>query len=379
MLSTQCDYDIAILGGGCTALNFAMAYAQMQSDKKVLILEAREHYNHDRTWSFWLNRDDEFSHRDIVKKTWGGWNFSSEAEIYSHHSNIYEYATIASDDFYDKAVRLIENDKRQTTVMDCNVKDISKNEIYEIQTSQGIFKAQQIIDTRNKKQSSFEYRAQYYQIFYGYEIISETPVFDEKTVGLMQEIKNVEGGMEFIYTLPFSNSHALIEYTLFTQNHCNPDELEEGLRAYIDQTLGLQNYKITHTEKAVLPMGQLKTKQPYASQHYIYSGTQAGALRESSGYGFLRNYHWAQNAVQNIDDIKSYRNPSMINRFMDRHFIKTLIHYPERSADIFMTLAHKADADTFARFMSEQHNIVDLLKVIMAVPKTPFLKALVKV
>ena len=79
--------DVLIIGGGCAGLSLAYEYAQMKSSKlSVCILEKRESYYNDRTWCFWLGKQQNFSHRDIVSSSWRAWRFSSNNQSYVHHS-----------------------------------------------------------------------------------------------------------------------------------------------------------------------------------------------------------------------------------------------------------------------------------------------------
>ncbi|NCO04297.1 MAG: hypothetical protein GW903_08915 [Alphaproteobacteria bacterium] len=372
------DCDILILGGGCTGLNFALAYAKSNLNLSLTILEARENYEHDRNWSFWIESNDNFQHRDIIRKTWNSWRFSTSEESWSHISKKYEYVTIASRDFYDKAIQTIKNDKRQTLILGCAVHTISGNTI---QTEKGIYNAKIVIDTRNNKNIKFEADASFYQVFYGYEVKTKSTFFDDTQVGLMTEMKNIKNSFSFLYVLPFSKTDGLIEYTVFTKDLIKPDDLRKELNHSIKKLIGDTNYDIKHIEQAVLPMGPLKMDQKKSSSTYIYAGTQAGALRESSGYGFLNIYNWAISAVINLEkgkDISIYKNRSSMSQYLDRHFIKTLRISPSSSKKIFVTLTKKIQADDFVRFMSETNRLIDLIKIIIAVPKLPFLKALFK-
>ena len=377
------QYDIILLGGGCAALNFAMAFANSKSlSQRVLIIERRVTYHHDRNWSFWLKNDVPFDHQDCVKSTWASWRFSDLESDHIHASDYYIYATVASGDFYNKAQALIRDDPRQTLLSNCAVEKVYKRNdesFYSIQTSYGEFFARTVIDTRNIGFEELKKRAAFYQIFYGYEIETETPTFDTSSVGLMEHIEPNQGGLSFIYTLPFSKTQALIEYTAFTKTYVPPTTLETELNNYMEELFPDHACQVTARESAVLPMGKLQTDPIFQDPAYIHFGGAAGSLRESSGYGFLRLHHWAKNAVKSLENGSTDFNSSsstVLNRFMDRHFIKTLRHNPWKSPYIFMALARNTSADVFARFMSDQHSLKDLIHVILAVPKTPFIKAL---
>jgi len=369
-------FDIVILGGGCATLNFAMAFAACDSDNTVMILEARPTYQHDRNWSFWLTKNQSFTHSDIVAKKWSSWRFSEGNQTVQHHSVDYDYATIQSGDFYQKAMDVVEHNDRIDLCMSCAVDQVEWNEVeklHKVSTNQGPFKGRFIIDTRNLTPDEIKERVPYYQIFYGIEVETNEPTFDAECVGLMDNLKSDAQGTSFLYTLPFSETRALIEYTLFTDQFVDPSALE-------DRITSEARYKVVAREMAVLPMGQLKAKQTNTEQ-MISVGGHAGHLRESSGYGFLRMYDWAQSAVTALErnePIPSFNQPSALDAFMDRHFVKTLKISPLAGANVFFSMARNTSADAFARFMSGDAGLLQYMKVIMSVPKWPFLKALVK-
>ena len=61
---------------------------------------------------------------------------------------------------------------------------------------------------------------------------------------------------------------------------------------------------------------------------------------------------------------------------MDYLFVKTTIKNPHLLSKIFISLARNLNANSFAKFMSDNPNISDLFFVILASPKKTLLKAL---
>lgn len=376
------NYDIAILGGGCAALNFAMTFTKSNIEKKIVILEQREYYQHDRNWSFWFKNDDKnFEHKDIIKKIWPYWQFSDESNLVRHQGIYYSYATIAAEAFYKKAEMMIAKDPRISLCMNSTIDNLTIDETtlqYRINVGENIFTARNIIDTRNMNYGSIKNHASFYQIFLGYEIETDEDFFDPQCVDLMKDMICTQDGLSFLYILPFSSRSALVEYTIFTSIFKSPNEFEKKLHAFMNTHYKDHGYKILHTEQAVLPMGEVSFKKETRS-NFFHAGGHSGALRESSGYGFLNIYNWSQQAVHALKENKKTPRANQSNNFMnflDRHFIKTLKLYPHESANIFMAMAKNMPADNFARFMNGDIKFLDILRVIMAVPKGPFLRAL---
>ncbi len=60
------DVDVAILGGGCAGLSLAMRLAR--TDLSFRVVEPRETYRDDRSWSFWRVAPHPFE--DILAGIW---------------------------------------------------------------------------------------------------------------------------------------------------------------------------------------------------------------------------------------------------------------------------------------------------------------------
>ena len=71
------EFDYIIIGGGCAGLSLAYeleVYDKLK-DKTLAIIEPREDYKRDKTWSFWK----VFSHNfdDCVKKSWNSFTINT--------------------------------------------------------------------------------------------------------------------------------------------------------------------------------------------------------------------------------------------------------------------------------------------------------------
>ena len=62
------EFDYIIIGGGCAGLSLAyeLETNQKLKDKSLAIIEPREEYKRDKTWSFWKVINHNFE--DCVKK-----------------------------------------------------------------------------------------------------------------------------------------------------------------------------------------------------------------------------------------------------------------------------------------------------------------------
>ena len=62
------DFDYVIIGGGCAGLSLAYSLEinNRLKSKSLAIIEPREKYERDKSWSFWKTFDHNFD--DCVKK-----------------------------------------------------------------------------------------------------------------------------------------------------------------------------------------------------------------------------------------------------------------------------------------------------------------------
>ena len=64
------EFDYIIIGGGCSGLSLAyeLEITNKLNEKTLAIVEPRDKYQKDKTWSFWKVFDHNFE--DCVKKSW---------------------------------------------------------------------------------------------------------------------------------------------------------------------------------------------------------------------------------------------------------------------------------------------------------------------
>ena len=76
------EFNYIILGGGCAGLSLAydLDINKKLKDKTLAIVETRDEYKRDKTWSFWKVTDHNFE--DCVIKSWN--NFSINTKLGSH-------------------------------------------------------------------------------------------------------------------------------------------------------------------------------------------------------------------------------------------------------------------------------------------------------
>jgi Glycine/D-amino acid oxidases (deaminating) len=105
------EFDYVILGGGCAGLSLAyeLDINKKIRNKSLAIVEIREEYKRDKTWSFWKITDHNFD--DCIIKSWNNFSINSKSETLEVINNEYPYQTIDSGLFYQKILDQLKQNK----------------------------------------------------------------------------------------------------------------------------------------------------------------------------------------------------------------------------------------------------------------------------
>jgi len=365
--------DLAIIGGGCAGLSLARELAKRQSAQSVMILEPRTHYQDDRSWCFWAPRQHALSH--LVSHTWTAWLFGQQAQPNEKRgSESHPYQYIRSSDFYQDCWKTIEQCPSIESRLGTSVLKLERHlDGWTIETDHDCLFATHVIDTRPPSPQQFA-QASLYQCFLGVEIeLSDEIIIDYSTIELMTDMQVVNGDYCFTYLLPFSKNCILIEHTIFSSRPVTAENLHQPLKLLL-QKRGLNTASIIRTEYAILPMGL-----PVEKSEIPRAGIGGGALRPSSGYGFMRIQRWARDCATQFSEqniLTPHTASGFILPHMDQLFLKVLRLQPQLTPTLFQQLLGQTDPERFIRFMNDEANFFDYLNIVSSLPKIPFIKAL---
>ena len=215
------------------------------------------------------------------------------------------------------------------------------------------------------------------QHFLGQEVEVDKPVFDSSTAILMDFRVDQSEGMHFIYLLPYSPTQALVESTLFSTTVLDREYYVNTINDYLADHYGASVQNIIHEEQGVIPMGTLSPHD----ENIPGLGANAGAIRPASGYTFVFIHQQIQRAIESSKQGKPlrFKRPhKAIDVWMDAVLLTVLRNWPQQGPKLFGRMASSLSGDEFVRFMSGQANWRLRLKVIMAMPKLPFIKGVSK-
>ena len=351
------EFDYIIIGGGCAGLSLAyeLEIHEKLKDKTLAIIEPREEYKKDKTWSFWKVISHNFD--DCVKKSWK--NFSINISNKTNHLKCsdYPYQSIDSGLFYEKINNKLKANKNITFFK--NLKEVNTINSFIFNSVPSIKR-----DHRNL-----------WQHFCGVEIETQNNFFDDEIFNLMDFDCDQRESVHFFYTLPFLKTKALVETTwLSKMNDSSQKDYDSQIKDYIENHLNLKNYKITYKEQGAIPLFYPSHE---TGENQINIGTAGGMTRLSTGYTFLNIQEHSKYIRENIENISNAKKFEINKKyqFLDDIFLRVLNKNPEMMPDIFFKM-FKSSPKTVIKFLSNKSNFLEDLSVIFKMPKWTFIKAL---
>jgi len=351
------EFDYIIIGGGCAGLSLAyeLEVNDKLKDKTLAIIETREEYKRDKTWSFWKVFNHNFD--DCVIKSWNNFTINTSEGFRELSNKSFPYQSINSEKFYKKINSKLSLNPNVSFFK--NINEInSKNSL----VFNSVF--QNELD-----------KSKLWQHFQGIEIETPKNIFDDEIVNLMDFNCDQRNDVHFFYTLPFSKNRALIETTWLSDlEDQNLMDYDLQLENYIKNNLGIKSYKINFMEKGAIPLFYPSFNN---DDKTINIGSAGGMTRLSTGYTFLNIQEHSNYIVRNIDKIEKVKkfNFGKKYQFLDKIFLKVLKDYPEKMPKIFFDM-FKTSSNTIIKFLSNKSNIFEDLLIILKMPKWTFLRKL---
>ena len=379
------DADLVILGGGCAGLSLALRLAEQPGlCRRVIVLESRQAYQHDRSWCFWRLGPHRFE--SLVARSWSRVAVRSATHAVQVDCASTPYQLLESGAFYQQAEETIQASDTVRLQMGVTVLAVPQPMPggWRITTSTGVVTAAQIIDTRPPRWPQ-RGDALLWQSFLGQEVICDSPVFDSSRVELMDFANDLPDAIAFTYVLPLTNHRALIETTLFDPSPYAPADLALRQQRAVQRLCGAASSRVVRTEAGILPMGLLSSgntdPQLEHAGGYCRVGLMSGAARPASGYAFQRIQRWADRCSAAVrsgyDPIKHSPDP-LLTRFMDRLFLDVLRRHPARGPELFTNLFDRVAMPRIARFLSDRASLADRIAVAASLPTGLFLAQLLR-
>jgi lycopene beta-cyclase len=371
-------YDITFAGAGLAAVSLAVRLAELPHPPRMLLIDPRTEFPHDRTWCYWKLHHTPFD--PAITNRWHHWLVRTPTVGTSRRGVRTPYVRIPSDQFYEIARQKLSTSPNITFLRGISVQTIENHPDH---TTLHLSDGKQItapwtFDSRPPQDNNAPWR----QIFRGLELHSPEANLDPETVTLMDFQSAGPEGIRFYYVLPLDPHTALVEDTWLVPNGQTPTFTDEAILHYARTHLSDTAWQIRHREEGNLPMGLLPSASSAVSAVKIKNriipwGTAAGAVRASSGYAFSRIQHASDTMTQywsqhhRPDPAVTHESPLLA--WMDRVFLRVMARHPERIPEFFTRMFDRVPPEALVRFLESEPRPTDILQVMRALPPVPFL------
>jgi len=373
------EYDFIIIGAGAAGLMMAVGMVKDPAfkDKSILLLDKDAKKTNDRTWCFWEQGPGPFD--SIVYKSWDYIYFAGKEYNNSLSIAPYSYKMVQGIDFYANYLGRIQKYPNIDFVQE-TVKEIAEFPSHVgVVTSEHHYKGKQVFDSRfhyDKIQNRSKYPI-LQQHFIGWFVKTKQPVFNASQATFMDFSIEQKGNTRFMYVLPFSETEALVEYTLFSEKLLPEQEYEMAIEQYMAAHFKCTDFEIVEKEKGSIPMTCYEFSQ-HNTQRIFYIGTAGGWSKPSTGYTFKNTAKKSAKLIEFLKTNKPLRKFTRKNRYwyFDLLILNILYRNNELGRSIFEALFKKRSPQLIFKFLDEETTWYEDIWITMAPKPLPFFKSL---
>lgn len=366
-------FDIAIIGAGAAGLQLLYELTQAHCSKPLNILLIDSGDRSEKSWCFWQSNPPIYSH--LIEKKWNHLAFvvADGKEIKSCVEPIH-YQYISSEKFYfyffseyipkNPGIKIV-------TGMANDVEEADEN--YRIFLASGeSYLTKKVADSRFNQEIK-QNSDGLFQHFYGKFIRTDAPIFDENKATIMDFslVQKHDHFTCFHYILPFSQTHALVETTVFSSKMYEKEYYKEIWEEYWESKWGAVPYSLEKEEMGSIPMSIDDLE--LASEGVFKIGTAAGQVKASTGYAFTRMHQDAKNIVSNT----SRKRPKRF-QFYDRLLLSIIKTDTQKLPEVMNRLFNSVPMPKILQFLDEKSTLIQEIQIFCGLPIRLFLTHLWK-
>jgi lycopene beta-cyclase len=375
------NYDIIIIGAGASGLLLANAMGSDKffADKRILLLDKDAKKTNDRTWCFWEKEDGDFD--TILHKKWPQIYFAGKKIELSKTISPYQYKMLKGIDFYNHYLKKMESYSNIT---------FSQEKVHSIKEKEDevLIKTEHVEYTgKHVFNSIFDYKKVIHQEkypvlqqhFLGWFVKTKQAIFKTEEATFMDFSIPQKGNTRFMYVLPFSETEALVEYTLFSENILEKTEYELAIKSYLKDKLAIDSYEVTEVEQGNIPMTCFNFSAGNSNK-VLNIGIAGGWAKPSTGYTFYNSTKKVKELTHYLKSGKPLSKFTKKTRFWyyDLLLLDILKKDNSLGQSIFEAMFKKRNPQLILKFLDQETTFWEELKIIWACPKLPFIKALFK-
>lgn len=365
---------LVILGAGCAGLALARRLEVRGFAGRVTLLEARTAEAvaaSGQRWCFWGPPPDRVL-EGALSAEWPRWQVSLGDRRAERGAAPWSYRQIRARD-YDRVLRARIEAQGWAVEHGVRVASWAKaGDSSVVLSDRGPWTADAVIDARGPGWAE-PARAgcpAAVQSFVGWEVETEAAVFDPGLATLMDFQGCAGDRVHFTYLLPYSDRRALLEFTeIAPAGGASPlAALEELLSAWVRPRW--PQFRLCEREAGVLPLRVSARRRPGAL------GAAGGALRASSGYGFLASWEQADRMASAFcgHPEQTAARPSLLS-WLDEVLLRVLEDRAGILPEAFYRLFRRVPTAALARFLNGTPQAIDLARVVAAMPLQACLRA----
>ncbi|MBL7700405.1 MAG: hypothetical protein JNK79_19725 [Chitinophagaceae bacterium] len=374
-------YHFIVVGAGASGLSLLIHIINSGHfrDKKILLVDKSPKSENDRTWCFW--EQEPGLYESIVFKKWDKlWFHGSDGYSALHDVHPYSYKMIRGIDFYNYCFSIIDTCENVSVEYGTAQNLRSSRESATLTINGRAIEADYIFSSTNPDVDILRDGEHFlWQHFRGWVVKTALQKFNPEEATLMDFRIDQQRDTRFVYVMPFSDSEALIEYTVFSKAKLNDLEYDSALSAYCRNFLELESdqYSVTASEFGMIPMTDINF--PQSKGRIFFIGTAGGRTKASSGYTFRNIQKHSAAIVQALIDSGNplTTEPSKKFRFYDSVLLKILSEDNAQGAAIFTKLFATNQMTAVFKFLDNETTVAEDIRLISGLPKTKFLKAAV--
>lgn len=355
-----------------------MAVSEKFKDKSILLLDPDTKTANDRTWCFWEAGIGEWD--SIVFRNWNTAVFANEDFRTELDFEDYRYKMVRGEDFYAFVKAELAKHPNITFAEQKVVLFEDKGNEVLVKTETETYACNKLLNSIYNpgpvsKQNNYPLLQQH---FIGWHIQTDVAVFNSGVPVFMDFSIPQKGNTRFMYVLPFSETEAIVEYTLFSKDLLPTEEYENAIREYL-KDLGAAEYTIVDKERGSIPMTSYKFWQAN-TKNVMHIGSAGGWTKASTGYTFKNADRLSQRLTSFLLTEKPFIQFYKPNRFWlyDLLLLDILAKQNEKGSGIFSAMFRKGKAAPVFKFLDEETSLWGDLKVIWSCPKELFIKALLR-
>lgn len=369
-------YDFVIAGAGCSGLSLAVGFAKAGVKKSILLIDSNIHPGQDKTWCFW--EEPALAVFPFPVTQWQNISFSSKNYEKKERITPFNYFCIKSSDYYRYCYEVISKAKNIDLVEASITKIYGVKDGACLETIDQTYFSPFIFNSTSVGSSNSLNKDKLKQHFRGWLIKTTKPSFDKNTATFMDFRTPQHNEVRFFYVLPYSDTEALVEYTIFSANLLEESAYNENIKYYIDHTLGISDYEIVANERGVIPMYQIVPDVSHP--HIIPIGIVGGSLKPSTGFAFSLIQQKTKEIVDSIMSVnKVHHVPKRNHRFS--FYDKVLLHLLEKGeldkSELFISLFRGNKVTSILVFLSEKTSLLEEIRLFTSLPIRTFIKAVI--